>query len=85
MTKFEAYDYHKKELAKHGWHVLNMLHIDDVKDRLKSGTEIVEMPSDDALNDACAYVASGSNFPEYTACVDWAIAMIHEWKEEGSI
>lgn len=85
MTKFEAYKYHKEELAKHGWHVVNMLHIDDIKDRINGGTEIVEMPSDATLNDACAYVASGHGFEDYSECIDWAIQAINEWKKEGSI
>jgi hypothetical protein len=85
MTKLEALEYHKAELAKHGWHVLHMLHIDDIKDYIKGGTDIVEMPSDGVLNDACAYVAGGHHFTDYTECVEWAVSMIYEWKEEGSI
>jgi hypothetical protein len=85
MTKLEAHKYHTEELAKHGWHVLHMLHIDDIRDRINAGTDIVEMPSDAVLNDACAYVASGHDFHDYADCVDWAVNMIHEWKEEGSI
>jgi len=84
-TDLEAFEHHRNELAKHGWHILATLHIDDIKERLNSGTEIVEMPSDSALNDACAYVASGYAFEGYTDCIDWAVSMLHEWKEEGSI
>lgn len=85
MNKHEAYIYHKKELAKHGWHVINMLHIDDIKDHINGGTDIVEMPSDELLNDACSYVADGHDFYDYSECVDWAIQTINEWKARGEI
>ena len=81
MTKLEAYKYYTEELAKHGWHVLHMLHVDDVKDRIKESADIVEMPSDAILNDVCAYVANNYCFEDYSFCVDWAIDMTYEWKE----
>lgn len=85
MTKFEAYKYHKEELAKHGWHVVNMMHIDDVKDHLNGGTEIVEIPSDEVLNKACAYVAEKHIFEDYSYCINWAIETIHEWEKEEAV
>lgn len=85
MTKFEAQKYYTEQLAKHGWHVVNMMHIDDIKDRINGGTELVEMPSDEVLNEVCSYVASGHGFADYTDCVDWAIETINQWEKEGEI
>lgn len=85
MSETRALLYYTHKLAQHGWHILSIFSIKDVKDRIKSGTDIVEMPSDSVLNDACAYVASGYSFEDYSFCVDWAVSMINEWKEEGSI
>jgi hypothetical protein len=85
MTESRALLYYTDKLAKHGWHITSIFSIKDVKDRIKAGTDIVEIPSDAVLNDACAYVASGYSFEDYSFCVDWAISMINEWKEEGSI
>lgn len=84
MNKHESYRHYTKELAKHGWHVMNMLHIDDIKDHINGGSDIVEMPSDEVLNQACAYVANKHEFYDYSECVEWAVEAINEWKKEDS-
>ena len=85
MSESRALLYYKHKLAQHGWHIPAIFSIKDVKDRINGGTEIVEMPSDQVLNEACSYVADGYGFEDYSECIDWVIHTINEWKKEGSI
>jgi len=82
MNKLEAHKYHTEELAKHGWHVLHMLHIDDIRDHINAGTDIVEMPSDEVLNQACARVARKYSFEDYRMCVEWAAELAVQYAQE---
>ncbi len=82
MTYEQALIYYTKKLAQHGWYPMGLLHIRDVKDHISGGTEIVEMPSDDVLNWACAHVARKYSFEDYSMCTEWASELAMQYKLE---
>lgn len=82
MTESRALLYYTDKLAKHGWHITSIFSIKDVKDRLNAGTEIVEMPSDEVLNQACARVARKYSFEDYQMCIEWASELAVEYAQE---
>jgi hypothetical protein len=82
MTDDRAFLYYSDKLAKHGWHIAATIGIEDVKDRINGGTDIVEMPSDEVLNQACARVARKYSFEDYRMCTEWAAELAMQYAQE---
>jgi len=82
MTDDRAFLYYIDKLAKHGWHITSIISIKDVKDHINGGTDIVEMPSDEVLNQACARVARKYSFEDYQMCIEWASELAVEYAQE---
>ena len=74
--------YYTHKLAQHGWHIPAIFSVKDVKDYINGGTEIVEMPSDEVLNQACARVARKYSFEDYSMCTEWAAELAMEYAQE---
>ena len=82
MSNERALLYYTHKLAQHGWHIPAIFSIEDVKDHINGGTEIVEMPSDEVLNQACARVARKYSFEDYSICTEWAAELAMEYAQE---
>lgn len=83
MSNERALLYYTHKLAQHGWHIPAIFSVKDVKDYINGGTEIVEMPSDEVLNQACARVARKYSFEDYSMCTEWAAELAMEYAQEG--
>lgn len=82
LTDHRALLYYTDKLAKHGWYAMGMIHLKDVKDHIKGGSDIVEMPSDETLTWACARVAKKYCFEDYSMCTEWAAELAMEYAQE---
>lgn len=82
MSNERALLYYTHKLAQHGWHIPAIFSVKDVKDYINGGTEIVEMPSDEVLNQACARVARKYSFEDYSMCTEWAAELAMEYAQE---
>ena len=82
MSESKALIYYTDKLAKHGWHIPAIFSIKDVKDYINGGGDIVEMPSDEALNIVCSRVAKKYAFEDYTMCIEWAAELANEYIKE---
>ena len=82
ITDDRALLYYTEKLAQHGWYAMGMIHLKDVKDHINGGTDIVEMPSDEILNQACARVARKYSFEDYRMCTEWAAELAMQYAQE---
>lgn len=82
MSDGRALLYYTHKLAQHGWHIPAIFSIEDVKDYINGGMEIVDMPSDEILNQACARVARKYSFEDYSMCTEWAAELAMEYAKE---
>lgn len=78
MNDSRALSYYIDKLAQHGWYAPVIFSIEDVKDHINGGTDIVDMPSDEILKRACAHVARKYPFDDYTDCIQWAAELTRD-------
>lgn len=81
MTYIEAYKYYTDKLAEHGWHSMGMVHINDLKDYINGGTEVVEMPSDETLGAALRRACESMDV-DHLRHIEYARDLATEWTNQ---